>query len=139
MNRRHLLACVAGVAALALLAAPVHAADRRHRGHQEMVKRLQESGKTLEQAESAEGPEREQLMERHMQMMEEHLRMMEDMKAPEDMSMDEHMAWIRDHRRMMQDMLAQMRRDHEMIKARMHEGCGEMMHGEGKSGGDHAH
>lgn len=122
MDRRNLLALALAAPAI-MLSVPAAAASKRP-GHAKMLKRLRDSGKTLDDAERSQGPERDRLMEQHMQMMGEQLRMMEEMKAPEDMSMEEHVSWIRDHQQVMQEMLTQMRRDHDMMKGRMHECMG---------------
>lgn len=69
----------------------------------------------LQQAEAANGSEREKLMGEHMKMMQENMKKMQAMKPKAGMSMQDHEEWINQHQKLMEDMMGQMMEEHHMM------------------------
>lgn len=85
-----------------------------------LLERMQESQKKLEQAEQAQGAERERMMQEHMKAMDANMKLMRDMTPPKSgMGMKERDAWMMEHQKLMQMMMDQMKREHDLTMKAM--------------------
>lgn len=100
--------CSLGFLSVSAIAAPDEA-------QRQMIQRVMEAKKKLQQAEAAKGTERQKLMEEHMKMMNETMGKMQAMKPKAGMSMQEHEEWINQHQKLMEDMMGQMMEEHHML------------------------
>ena len=105
------LATVLAVA-LALPAASLAGLDTLQR---QLLQRLQESQRKLDQAHRASDAERMKLVQEHLKMMEENMKMMQGMRPRKGMTMQEHEEWIAEHQKIMDIMLEQMLKDQQML------------------------
>jgi uncharacterized protein YicC (UPF0701 family) len=121
-----LIAALATVA----LALPLAGTTAPDEAQKQMIERAQEAKKKLAAAQSAQGAERQKMMQEHMKMMQEMMAQMQKAKPRGGMTPDQMREWIDEHMKLMNEMMTQMMDEHHMLM----QGMGGMggMHGKGK-------
>ena len=112
MKPKRLIAILALVAAATVPLSSLAAQDEAQR---QITQRLQEQKLKLAAAESAQGPERDKLMQEHMKMMQETMDRMQAMKPRDGMTMQEQKEWMAEHQKLMEQMMGQMMTEHHMM------------------------
>ena len=124
MNKR-LIAIFAGLA----LALPLTTMSAPDEAQKQLIQRAQDAKKKLSGAQTAQGPERQKMMQEHMKMMRDMMAQMQKAKPAGSMSPQQMREWIDEHMNLMQEMMGQMMDEHHM----MMQGMDEMgMRGMGK-------
>lgn len=116
------------VLAVFALAMPLSGLAAPDEAQKQLIQRAQEAKKKLAAAQSAQGAERQKMMQEHMKMMQDMMAQMQKAKPRGGMTPDQMREWIDEHMKLMQEMMAQMMDEHHMIM----QGGGMGMGGMGK-------
>ena len=116
------------ILAVFALAMPLSGLAAPDEAQKQLIQRSQEAKKKLAAAQSAQGAERQKMMQEHMKMMQDMMAQMQKAKPRGGMTPDQMREWIDEHMKLMQEMMAQMMDEHHMIM----QGGGMGMGGMGK-------
>jgi uncharacterized protein YicC (UPF0701 family) len=116
------------ILAVFALAMPLSGVAAPDEAQKQLIQRAQEAKKKLAAAQSAQGAERQKMMQEHMKMMQDMMAQMQKAKPRGGMTPDQMREWIDEHMKLMQEMMAQMMDEHHMIM----QGGGMGMGGMGK-------
>jgi len=106
---------IATFALIAFAATPFAAYAGQDETQRLITQRLQVQKLKIVAAETAQGAEREKLMQEHMMMMQETMGKMVAMKPREGMTPQEQKEWMAEHQKLMEQMLGQMMQEHHMM------------------------
>jgi uncharacterized protein YicC (UPF0701 family) len=123
--KRLFIAALAGV----VLALPLWSVAAPDETQKQLIQRAQEAKKKLAAAESAQGTERQKMVQEHMKMMQDMMAQMRKAKPAAGMKPEQMREWIDEHMKLMQEMMSQMMSEHHMMMGGMQ---GGMMGGMGK-------
>ncbi|PPC79870.1 MAG: hypothetical protein CTY35_12105 [Methylotenera sp.] len=111
MNINRLLAisliCIAGFASSAI--AGMDEAQRQ------LIQRVTKAKQVQQQAQAAQGTERQKLLENHMKMMHENMDSCRSMKPKAGLTDKERDEWFAEHQKMMGEIMDQMMIDYKLI------------------------
>lgn len=82
---------------------------------QQMTQRVMQAKQKLNEAEAAQGTERQKLMDEHMQMLHETMGQCRNMMPKAGMSAKETDEWYSEHQKLMAQMMDQMMEEHHMM------------------------
>ena len=122
MNK--LAVAILAVFALAMPPSGVAAPDEAQK---QLIQRAQEAKKKLAAAQSAQGPERQKMMQEHMKMMRDMTAQMQKAKPRAGMTPEQMREWMDEHLKLMDQLMGQMMDEHHMMMQGM--GSGGMMGG----------
>lgn len=117
------------ILAVFALAMPLSGFAAPDEAQKQLIQRAQEAKKKLAAAQSAQGPERQKMMQEHMKMMQDMMAQMQKAKPRGGMTPDEMREWIDEHMKLMREMMGQMMDEHHMM---MQGGGMQGMKGTGK-------
>jgi uncharacterized protein YicC (UPF0701 family) len=117
------------ILAVFALAMPLSGVAAPDEAQKQLIQRAQEAKKKLAAAQSAQGPERQKMMQEHMKMMQDMMAQMQKAKPRGGMTPDEMREWIDEHMKLMREMMGQMMDEHHMM---MQGGGMQGMKGTGK-------
>jgi uncharacterized protein YicC (UPF0701 family) len=112
------------------LAMPLSGLAAPDEAQKQLIQRAQDAKKKLAAAQSAQGAERQKMMQEHMKMMQDMMAQMRKTKPAGGMKPEQMREWIDEHMKLMQDMMGQMMDEHHMMMGGMQ--GGGMMGGMGK-------
>lgn len=115
------------ILAVFALAMPLSGFAAPDEAQKQLIQRAQEAKKKLAAAQSAQGPERQKMMQEHMKMMQEMMAQMRKAKPRAGMTPEQMREWMDEHLKLMDQMMGQMMDEHHMMMQGM--GSGEMMGG----------
>jgi uncharacterized protein YicC (UPF0701 family) len=119
MKRRFLVA----MAALAL-AAPMLVFAAPDEAQKQLLQRSAEARRKLDSAKTAQGAERDKLMQEHMDLMSQMMKQMHSARPGPNATPQQMRDWIDEHLKVMDDMMKQMMDGERMM---MGSGGGQMM------------
>lgn len=97
------------------MAAPLTGIASADENQKHLHQRAAEAQEKLNAAESASGPQRQQMMQEHMKAMQEVIKQMQAAKPGHNMSPQEMREWMDEHMKLMDQMMGQMLKEHHMM------------------------
>ena len=103
------------IVAVFALAMPLSGVAAPDEAQKQLIQRAQEAKKKLAAAQSAQGPERQKMMQEHMKMMQDMMAQMRKAKPRAGMTPEQMREWIDEHLKLMDQMMGQMMDEHHMM------------------------
>jgi uncharacterized protein YicC (UPF0701 family) len=109
---KKLFAAMMGAVAISMAVPSSAAPDETQK---QLVQRMQEAKKKLAAAQSAQGADRQKMMNEHMKMMQDMMAQMQKAKPSSNMKPEQMREWIDEHMKLMHEMMSQMMDEHHMM------------------------
>ena len=109
--KKLLIATLAGM----MLALPLSGMSAPDESQKQLIQRTIDAKKKLAAAQAAKGPERQKMMQEHMQMMQDMMAQMRKAKMRDGMTPQQMKEWIDEHMKIMDQMMSQMMDQHHMM------------------------
>lgn len=122
MKRRFLVAMAALV-----LAAPMLAYAAPDEAQKQMLQRSAEAKRKLDAAQTAQGAQRDKLLQEHMDLMGQMMKQMQSVRPGPNATPQQMREWIDEHMKVMDQMMSQMMDGQRMLMRPMGAGQHDMM------------